>query len=192
MALTPGDWFLTAVNVSGGPATYSIKATEFSVYATNVIITNWSIVSNSYFCFSWTSVPDVHYFVQGLTNLNGTNWTTISPTITASSFLTTYCVPLPSIYHFFRVGEGFSALSANASVSFSSIVRLANGVQLEWIAPTNYQFKVQWTPAIPSVTWNVFSNVMTSTNGVFTFLDDGSQTGGFSATRFYRLQQLVP
>jgi hypothetical protein len=191
VALTPGDWFLTAVNVSGGPATYSIKASEFTAYGTNIIITNWVVTSNS-FCITWTSVPNIRYFVQGLTDLSSTNWATISPNIVATDYSTTYCIPLPSIYHFFRVGQGLSTNIASGTIGITSIVRLTNGVLLQWTAPTNYQFKVQWTPAIPAATWNVFSNVVTSTNGVFTFFDDGSQSGGFSATRFYRLQQLVP
>jgi subtilisin-like proprotein convertase family protein len=49
--LSPGDWFLTAINVSGGPAAYSIMASEWPQYGTNIIITNSFIVSNS-FCLT--------------------------------------------------------------------------------------------------------------------------------------------
>jgi hypothetical protein len=188
--LTPGDWFLTAVNVSGLPATYSIKATEFPVSGTNLVITGFVISSNS-FCVTWTSVPGVHYFVQGLTALGSTNWDTISPTITAAGFSTTYCIPLPSIYHFFRVGSGLSPLSiAAGQIRISSVTRTPSGVLLQWTAPTNLQFNVQWTPFIPSTNWNTFTNVISSTNGNFSFLDDGSQSGGLGALRFYRLRQL--
>ena len=31
VALSAGDWYLSAVNISGGPATYAIKATEFAI-----------------------------------------------------------------------------------------------------------------------------------------------------------------
>jgi predicted amidohydrolase len=41
---------------------------------------------------------------------------------------------------------------------------------------------------MPAVAWNTISNiVLTSTTGIFTFLDDGSLTGGFGPTKFYRL-----
>jgi hypothetical protein len=63
-------------------------------------------------------------------------------------------------------------------------------VLLQWTAPTNLQFNVQWTSFIPSTNWNTFTNVISSTNGNFSFLDDGSQSGGLGALRFYRLRQL--
>ncbi|MBI3848777.1 MAG: hypothetical protein HY298_04755, partial [Verrucomicrobia bacterium] len=45
----------------------------------------------------------------------------------------------------------------------------------------------QWTPSLAPTTWNTFTNIVTSATGNFTFVDDGSQTGGLGATRFYRL-----
>ena len=68
-----------------------------------------------------------------------------------------------------------------------------NGFLVKWYAPTNDQFKVQWTTNLAPVNWQTFSNLVTytgpatPTNGLFTFFDDGSQTGGPSAMRFYRL-----
>ena len=68
-----------------------------------------------------------------------------------------------------------------------------NGFLVKWYAPTNDQFKVQWTTNLSPVNWQTFSNLVTytgpatPTNGLFTFFDDGSQTGGLGAMRFYRL-----
>jgi subtilisin-like proprotein convertase family protein len=68
-----------------------------------------------------------------------------------------------------------------------------NSFLLTWFAPTNYLFQVQWTPTLPTNNWNTFPNIITystfitPTNSKFTFLDDGSQTGGFGTSRFYRL-----
>jgi hypothetical protein len=185
VSLSPGDWFLTAVNVSGGPASYSIKATEYPVFGTNIIITAYSLVTNS-FCITWTSLPGVRYSVQGVPGLGDTNWVTLSPTIVATGFTTTYCIPLPSIYHFFRIKEGVAAAST-AAINFTRISRSPSGVLLEWVAPSNYKFNVQWSSSFPAGTWNTFSNLVTSTNTMFSFLDDGSQSGGLGATRFYRL-----
>jgi subtilisin-like proprotein convertase family protein len=67
------------------------------------------------------------------------------------------------------------------------------GFLLKWFAPTNDIFQVQWTPSLSPVNWQTFSNIITyigpptPTNGLFTFFDDGSQTGGFGPMRFYRL-----
>jgi len=190
--LTPGDWFLTAVNVSGGTAAYSIKATEFPVYGTNIVITNSYVFSNT-FCLTWTSVPDIHYYVEGKSNLLSASWDTISPTITAVAYSTTYCVPLPSPYQFFRVHEGivvFPAPPPAVSPAINGITRATNGVLLQWAGPTNGQFKVQWKPSLSAPVWNTFSNVVTSPTGHFLFLDDGSQSGGLGTARFYRFQKL--
>ena len=187
--LTPGDWFISAVNVSGGPAAYTIMATEFPAYGTNVVITNCQALSNS-FCLTWTSVPGIHYYVQGKTDVNDTNWAAVSPTITAADVLTTYCVPLPSPYHFFRVSEGLVVTPYVPPVRITSITVDTNGVLLQWLAPTNSQFQAQWTPSLAPPAWTTFTNTLTSTNGAFSFLDDGSQSGDLAGPRYYRLQQL--
>ena len=73
-------------------------------------------------------------------------------------------------------------------INISSLLVLTNGYRFQWTAPTNLQFKVQWkTNLIPTLAWNLFTNILTSTNGTFTFLDDGSQSGGLGPMRFYRL-----
>ncbi len=191
--LLPGSWFLSAVNVSGGPVTYSIKATEWPTTGLPIIVTGPQITTssgtNSGFCITWASLPGVHYYVEGLTDLNSTNWITVSPTLTATDTNTTFCVPLPSPLHFFRVVEGL-VLSTAPSPTITSITRMLSGVVLNWLASIGQQFQVQWTPSISPPAWNTFTNIITSTNGMFTFTDDGSQSGGLGGTRFYRLVQL--
>jgi hypothetical protein len=65
---------------------------------------------------------------------------------------------------------------------FASIVATnnaagSNGFLLTWFAATNYQFQLQWTPS-------------QATSSPFQYFDDGTQTGGFDATRYYRLRLL--
>jgi subtilisin-like proprotein convertase family protein len=187
--LTPGDWFISAVNVSGGPAAYTIVATEFPAYGINVLITNCQAPSNS-FCLTWTSVPGIHYYVQGKTELNDANWATVSPTIVAAGVSATCCIPLPSPYHFFRVSEGLVLIPYVPPVRITSITADANGVLLQWLAPTNSQFQAQWTPSLAPPAWTAFTDILTSTDGAFSFLDDGSQTGDLAGPRYYRLKQL--
>ena len=186
--LTPGDWFISAVNVAGGPVTYAIRATEFPVYGTNIVITNYQVFGDS-FCFDWTSLPGIEYYVQGKTDVNGTNWVTVSPTVTAADVLTTYCVPLPSPCYFFRVHEGLALIPWLPPIRITDITWSINGVALQWSTPANNAFQVQWTDSIGPPTWNTFTNILTSTNGAFWFLDDGSQSGGLDGPRYYRLQQ---
>jgi subtilisin-like proprotein convertase family protein len=189
VVLMPGDWFLSVVNVSGGPVSYTIMATEFPAYATNVVITNCQVFSNS-LCLTWTSVSGIHYFVQGKTAVTGTNWVAVSPTIVAADVLTSCCLALPSPYHFFRVSEGLVVPPPLPPFRITSIARGTNGVRLQWLAPTNSQFQAQWTPSLAPPAWSPFTNILTSTNGLFSFLDDGSQSGSLAAPRYYRLKLL--
>ena len=187
--LTPGDWFLSAVNVSGAPVGYTIMATEFPAYGTNVLIANCQALTNS-FCLTWTSVPGVHYYVQGRAEVNGTNWIAASPTIVAADALTTFCIALPSPHRFFRVSEGLVVTPYVPPVRITSITSDTNGLLLHWLAPSNSQFQAQWTPSLAPPAWTSFTNTLTSTSGVFSFRDDGSQSGGLAGPRYYRLQQL--
>jgi hypothetical protein len=71
-----------------------------------------------------------------------------------------------------------------------------NGYLVTWFAPTNLQFHLQWTSLLAPATWQDFKGVIsfvsyvTATSSQFNYFDDGSQTGGFGPTRFYRLQLL--
>jgi hypothetical protein len=188
VALMPGDWFISVINGSGGPVSYTIMATEFSTYATNVVITNCQALANS-LCLTWTSVSGIHYYVQGKADLTGTNWVAVSPTVTATGLSTSYCLVLPSPYHFFRVSEGLAVTPSAPPVSITSIARGTDGVRLQWLAATNSQFQVQWTPSLAPSGWSSFTNILTSTNGTFSFLDDGSQSSGLAGRRYYRLKQ---
>ena len=154
-----------------------------------MVITNYQALANS-LCLAWTSTPGIRYYVQGKTALNSTNWVAVSPTITATDVLTSCCIPLPSPCHFFRVSEGLAVTPSAPSVVITNITRDTNGVRLQWLAATNSQFQVQWTPSLAPSAWSLFTNILTSSSGVFSFLDDGSQSGGFAGRRYYRLQQL--
>jgi subtilisin family serine protease/subtilisin-like proprotein convertase family protein len=189
VALTPGDWFISAVNVSGGPLAYTMMATEFSDYGTNVLITISQAFTNS-FCLTWTSVPGIHYYVQGKTSLDDTNWVAVSPTLVAADVLTACCVPLPSPWSFFRVAEGLAIAPYVPPFRIANIICDTNGVRLQWLAPSNSHFQAQWTPSVAPPAWTSFTNILTSTNGVFSFRDDGSETAGPAAPRYYRLLQL--
>ncbi|MEI2727023.1 MAG: hypothetical protein V9H26_27045 [Verrucomicrobiota bacterium] len=189
--LAPGEWYMAAANISGGPVSYCVQATEWAVYGTNIVITNAYATSNS-FCLTWTSLPGLHYYIEGLTNLASTNWVIVSPTVTAVDYSTTYCIPLPSPFSFFRVRAGIAINPYFPPPIISSIRQVYNGFLLTWGGPTNTQYQVQWTPFLVPSTWTPFPipPAVTSTTGLFQFLDDGSQTGGFDPTRFYRLLQL--
>jgi hypothetical protein len=175
------------VNVVGNPASYSIMATEFTAYGTNIIVSGPAVVGDT-LCLTWSSLPGVHYFVQAKPGLSDSNWTTVSPTLTASDVSTTFCIPLPSDYEYFRVSEGI--VQTPALPIISSLAFTTNAIVLQWSAPTNLLFRMQWSPSLAPTNWQSIPGQVSSTNGTFLFSDDGLHTGGLGAQRFYRLQQL--
>lgn len=190
VSLTVGSWYLTAVNAAGPVTPYSIKASQWDLTGRPIVITNQSAFSNQ-FCITWTSLPGVHYYVEALATITDTNWTTVSPTITAAGYSTTWCLNLPSIYHFFRVREGLTLSRFVPAPPFNLTVTPGpGGMRLDWLGGLGASYRVQWTPALVPSTWTSFTNTNTSTNTSFTFTDDGSQTGGLGASRYYRVQQL--
>jgi hypothetical protein len=73
---------------------------------------------------------------------------------------------------------------ATTTVPIGSILSTNGGFVLTWTAPTNDQFNVRWsTNLAPPVTWTPFPDLITSTNGVFTFMD----TNAPLLLKFYEL-----
>jgi subtilisin-like proprotein convertase family protein/sugar lactone lactonase YvrE len=75
-----------------------------------------------------------------------------------------------------------------------NIVRTNGGFLLWWYAPTNDTFQVQKSDSFTPVSWNAFTNivtytnpVITPTNGLFEFFDNGSQYPFSTPMRFYRV-----
>jgi hypothetical protein len=186
--LAPGDWFLAAVDNSAGPVGYSVLANDWSGYGTNLTLLDPEESTNA-FCFDWLTLPGVRYFVQAKTNLSDATWSTLGP-ITASDISTNFCLPLPSPWHFFRVGQGLAPSTFVGHPSIASINVATNVVQLQWSYPVYARFQVQWSPALAPASWQNVPMIVTPNTGLCTFTDDGSQTGGLAPTRFYRLQLL--
>ncbi len=67
-----------------------------------------------------------------------------------------------------------------------------NGFLLQWQGPTNFQYEIQWTTNLAPVLWYTVLNpvinaVLTSTNGHYSFFDNGTLTGGLGPLKFYRV-----
>jgi hypothetical protein len=182
-----GEWFLSVIDVTGSPASYSILATEYQDFGTNIVVSEPTLTSDS-LCLTWNSLPGVHYLFQGKATLNDTDWMTLSPTLTASDVTTTFCINWPAPFQYFRIVEGL-ALAPDIPI-VSSVSSGTNGILLQWTDTTNSTFRVQWSSSLVTPVWHSFTAPVTSSNGVFLFLDDGSQSGGLGSPRFYRLRQL--
>ncbi len=185
--LSPGNWYITVSRTSAGPVSYRVKATEYASAGTNLLITRAVMVTNN-LCLTWTnSLPGVNYHVEGRISLDNTNWMPVSPTLTATASQMTWCLPLPSQFHFFRIAEGLVLTpAAPPQIPIGNISMTAGAFRLEWTGPTNQIYRAEWTATLAPGSWLPFPGLITSSNGVFVFLDDGSQTGGLEPKRFYR------
>jgi subtilisin family serine protease/subtilisin-like proprotein convertase family protein len=185
ISLTPGNWYLTAINVSGGPVAYSIVASWWPTTGEPITLTGGFLSGTNSFCITWTSLPGVHYFIQGVPVLTpGMTWTTVLPDIIGDPGpTTTRCIPLPTAYRFFRVVEGIELAILPPTLTIS---KDAGGIHLRWAGPISARYQVQWTPSL-AAGWTTLPNIITSTTGQFSFTDDGTQTGGLNAPRFYKL-----
>jgi subtilisin family serine protease/subtilisin-like proprotein convertase family protein len=184
--LAPGDWYAAAANLSTGPVTYCMTARQWASYGTNIVITNVFLGTNS-FCLTWTSLEGIPYVVEGVTNLTSTNWVVVSPTVIGTANTTTYCVPLPSPYQFFRVREGQALSTYVPPPSITRIRQRFNGIEITWSGPPGQQYQVEWSPTLIPTVWTPFTEIITSVTGIYQYLDDGSQTAGFGPVRYYRL-----
>ena len=185
VALSPGEWFAAVVNLSGGAVSYTVKATTWGSYGTNLLAQSPSAAGNE-FCFSWDTLSGVHYFIQGKTNVTDAQWTMLE-SLTATDYTTSYCLALPSGWHFFRIGEGIVPLAITSAPRIALVTKGTNGVALRWPAAAGSTFQVQWTASLTPASWSTFTNVVAPSAGLCTFVDDGTQTGGMGGTRFYRL-----
>ena len=186
--LAPGRWYLGVFNSDTNTVSYTILATEFAVNATNVVVLDYQISTNS-LCLAWAATPGSYYYVQGATNPAGTNWTNLSRTLVAADVQTSFCIPLPSPFQFFQVQQGIPPGGNLPPVTITGVSVVPAGTQLQWQAPANSQFQVQWSPALGPATWTTFPGLITSSTSAFSFLDNGSQTGGLQAV-YYRLLEL--
>jgi subtilisin-like proprotein convertase family protein len=195
--LQPGEWYLSVVNGSATPVDYTIMASEFAVSGTNIFVTGEYLSRNpangsNNFCLGWNSVGGLYYYVEGKVALSDPQWTTVSALVTGGETQTSWCVPLPSPYHFFRVRQwlGAAAPGATSLPSTMTISRETNGIVIRWSGPNTNVYQVQWTASLSAASWQSFSNNVTSATGAFSFTDDGTQSGGLGPTRFYRLVRL--
>jgi hypothetical protein len=189
LPLSPGRWLLGVFNNDVTNVNYTIVAKQTVEPGTNIVITGIQVTSTN-LCLTWTSVSGDSYYVEGAVTVRDAVWTPVSPTIVATDSVTTYCVPLPSAYSFFRVRPGAAPNVPGGTVAIGKVTYTPAGVTIEWTAPVTSQFNVQWTQEVNPPVWTSFPETITSTTGTFFYLDDGSKTGGMGTVRFYRLLEL--
>jgi len=207
----------TLINLPGGqPQTNSVAAGGITYYVVNVP-TNADFATNILLFatapvnvwFDTNSPPTTNLLLlPDITYPSGTNGSVVLSAGTTPPLVpgSTYYLGVQNTNSFavtFGIEVDFHLLtstnvpSLTNTIFISSItatnIGVTNGFLLTWFAPTNDLFQVQWTDNLAPPAWNTFTNIIgytgpvTPTNGLFSFFDDGSQSGGLGPMRFYRL-----
>jgi hypothetical protein len=197
-ALTPGNWYIGIVNQDPTSVTYSIKASQVLPGAptSGVGIT----VTNGVVTLTWAGTATQTFTVQYATNLPGTgpiNWITIATPPTYANGLWTFTDDGslsggPAPFKLYRVLAG-SAPPPIVTTITPTIAVSGTVATLAWAANAGLNFEVQYTAGIPAsgtLTWITLTGPITYANGVYTFTDDGTQSGGFTGFKLYRVVQL--
>jgi hypothetical protein len=185
----------TVVTDNGSP---NLSATNsFAVIVNPIPALNNVTFTNGGFLLKWWAPTNDVFQVQFSDSLAPVNWQNFSN-------LVTYTGPVTStngLFSFFDdgvahpftglrfyqvklVGVNLTAVPpATNTVAISSIILTNGNFLLTWSAPTNDQFRVQWTTNLAPPNWTLFPGTNTSTTGTFTFLD----TNAPMLMKFYEL-----
>lgn len=82
----------------------------------------------------------------------------------------------------------FSGAIPNADTPvISSTTKTATSCTVSWASQTGVTYRVQWKNALTDPTWQTIVPDIAGTGSTINWIDNGSQTGGLPATRFYRV-----
>ena len=93
---------------------------------------------------------------------------------------------LMSTWNPYTVVKMHSAFSIVPIIDPTSLVKSKTQFSFAWSAPTNVTYQVGYSTNL-TMGWMTLTNLVTSTNGAFNFTDNGTNSGGFGNTKFYRL-----
>ncbi len=174
-----------AVIVNPLPGISSVTATNIS--GTNGYLLTWWAPTNDLFRVQMTDgLPPVWQSFSNVVAYTGGPVTATNGQFSYFDDGSQYPFNGPRFYRLILEGVTAPASPAPATntIHFSGSLTTNGGFQLTWSAPTNDQFRVQWTTnLVPPFTWNLFPGTNTSTSGLFSFTD----TNAPFLLKFYEL-----
>jgi subtilisin-like proprotein convertase family protein len=184
---------------AGAIAWYQISAPPSASYATNRLLFA-SLPVNVW--FDTNNPPATNLlFLPDAAYPSGTNGSILLSTTNAPLIQ-----PPPNIYPgqtYYLGVQNPNAVTVNygievdfdqgnaAPLVISGVAVSGNATTFKWTASPTAQFEVEWSDDLTKP-WQTDTNVITSSDGNFTFTDDGAQTAPLGAMRFYRLVQISP
>jgi hypothetical protein len=132
--------------------------------------------------------PTINPANHNPTNTDGTVYSPdLIESFTTISNSTVFIYYLMATWNPYTVVKMRSAFTINPVIDPTSLVKLKKKFSFAWSAPTDIIYQVDYSTNLLSA-WNTLTNLVTSTNGVFNFTDNGTNSGGFGTTKYYRLQ----
>ncbi len=194
----------TNIVVSGTITPLTVTVPANALAATNVLISASGPVD---VWFNQTAQPTGNTGAGDVlmisTNTTGTfvlTGSSVPPLVPgANYYLGVQSLGTSNVLFVFQVNFAYASTNPPSIGSITvTNVNGTNNILLRWTEPTNYQFQVEWaTNLAPAIAWHTipsvvvtWSGIMSPTNaayGLFQYLDDGSLTGGWQPSKFYRL-----
>lgn len=175
---------------------YRLNGTNLNLSGSVTIGTNLVIViiptlngTNRITKITWTnySTGVSAGLAQGTTNWSATN-IVVDPSVTNLVLVTAFGTS------WWRPYGGATTFNDTLAVTVPTLNPIitsgTNGFTLSWFGGPGARYQVQWTPGLFPPAWTSFTNIITSATTQFSFLDDGTQTGGLGDLRFYQPYQI--
>jgi Domain of unknown function (DUF4185) len=132
--------------------------------------------------------PDGPTTAQTSTNANGAVYAPyLIESFTRITNSTVFIYYTMATWNPYTVVKMRSAFSITPVIDPASLVKLKKKFNFAWGAPTNITYQVDYSTNLTSG-WTTFTNLISSTNGTFNFTDEGTNSGGFGSTKYYRLR----
>jgi hypothetical protein len=203
-----GGFNLGPINASSGPVTNTVLAGAMSqavvtvpasaISATNLLITATGPLN---VWFNQTNPPTGNPSAGDRLMLSATsagvfvlNGSSAPPLVPGSNYYLGFQnTGASNVTFVFDVAFGYAPTN---TIFVSGITATniggTNGFLLQWQGPAYFQYEIQWTTNLAPLVWHTVLNpaineVVTTTNGHFSFFDDGTLTGGFGSLKFYRV-----
>ncbi len=95
------------------------------------------------------------------------------------------------IYYTMSTWNPYCVVKMRSAFTIQPVISLPvhteSKISFSWLAPANQSYQVDYSTNLRAP-WQTLADLISSTNGVFNFIDSGSNTGGFDASKFYRLR----
>jgi hypothetical protein len=153
--------------------------------STNLMILSIKALDTNDIVITWTSISNQSYQVQYKSSIGSTNWTSLSPIITATNNTTSFTDhPGAANERYYRIALVQNVTPVVPAPVIQSIIGAGTpNVVITWSALSNHIYRVQYETTLGGSNWTSFSPDVIATGSTASFTD----LPGGSSPRFYRI-----